>query len=231
MFDGRGRWMRLDAKEATDDYQRLRAHWIATHYNRAGTYAIQWSRVGDGAPRGSITITVIPDHGVTLRYTIRGESVPESFVRWETTAPHFGGLRYWWLCPSCGRRCADLYGGRYFLCRKCHDLTYRTAQCGNLSESIGNRMWAIRKRLKAKGWLTDPLPGKPNYMHWRTYFRLVQEYRYLANLHACAVFGGIAPALGVAMPSAGLVKTAWRANCDPSPLDEVEWQLLAAFQR
>jgi len=51
-----------------------------------------------------------------------------------TTRPHFGGLRWWFICPGqgCGgRRVGKLYlppGGIYFLCRHCYDLTYRSAQ-------------------------------------------------------------------------------------------------------
>jgi hypothetical protein len=49
----------------------------------------------------------------------------------------FGGRRYWLICPlfrdgiACRRRVRKLFlppGGRYFGCRTCHDLTYRSAQ-------------------------------------------------------------------------------------------------------
>lgn len=43
-----------------------------------------------------------------------------------STALHFGGVRWWFRCPGCGRRCAKLYHdpGSLFLCRICQDLTY-----------------------------------------------------------------------------------------------------------
>lgn len=57
------------------------------------------------------------------------------------TRPHFGGLRWWFLCPMpknrrrdvlpCGRRVGKLYlppGARRFACRVCHDLTYESCQ-------------------------------------------------------------------------------------------------------
>lgn len=53
------------------------------------------------------------------------------------TQPNFGGWRWWFACPlsvdgiACGRRVQKLYlppGERYFGCRSCHDLTYRSAQ-------------------------------------------------------------------------------------------------------
>ena len=38
------------------------------------------------------------------------------------------GRRWWFACPSCGRRAGKLYlppGERHFCCRLCHRLTYR----------------------------------------------------------------------------------------------------------
>lgn len=51
-----------------------------------------------------------------------------------TTRPHFGGLRWWFVCPGqhCGgRRVGKIYlpyGQLYYLCRHCHDLVYRSSQ-------------------------------------------------------------------------------------------------------
>lgn len=83
----------------------------------------------------------------------------------------------------CGRRCAILYGGRLFLCRQCHDLTYKTAQSGELSDSLSNRMDRIRRKLGAETLRPyDPLPDKPRYMHGSTYLRLFIEYYNLLEL-------------------------------------------------
>jgi hypothetical protein len=58
-------------------------------------------------------------------------------VRFETTQPHFGGRRWWFLCPlyrknmPCERRVRKLYRPPllwYFGCRSCLDLTYRSVQ-------------------------------------------------------------------------------------------------------
>jgi hypothetical protein len=73
-----------------------------------------------------------------LHYTFTETGKDEDYrVGLEATRPRFGGLRWWFLCPlvvrgvPCGRRVGKLYlppGGRYFGCRHCHDLTYRSAQ-------------------------------------------------------------------------------------------------------
>jgi hypothetical protein len=45
-----------------------------------------------------------------------------------STPLNFGGVRWWFSCPRCRRRCAKLYLPRAsaFLCRKCHNLTYES---------------------------------------------------------------------------------------------------------
>lgn len=59
-------------------------------------------------------------------------------VRLLATKPHFGGVRWWFACPfsskdrePCGHRVGKLYlppGERWFGCRRCHALTYKSSQ-------------------------------------------------------------------------------------------------------
>jgi hypothetical protein len=52
------------------------------------------------------------------------------------STPHFGGQRYWFLCPHCGKRVGKLYRPRLtdkFECRHCHRLTYASSQVHNRS--------------------------------------------------------------------------------------------------
>jgi hypothetical protein len=73
-----------------------------------------------------------------LCYTLAasGQAI-EYTLRLTATRPRFGGLRWWFVCPlsaagrPCERRVAKLYlppHGRYFGCRHCHNLSYRSAQ-------------------------------------------------------------------------------------------------------
>ncbi len=64
-------------------------------------------------------------------------------VELASTAPYFGGLRWWFLCPliidgrPCGRRVGKLYlCGRHFGCRHCHKLTYTSCQESRRFESL-----------------------------------------------------------------------------------------------
>ena len=54
-------------------------------------------------------------------------------VFFTSTHPNYGGVRFWFICPvrGCGRRVAKIYlppKGRYFACRECYGLTYRSCQ-------------------------------------------------------------------------------------------------------
>ena len=75
---------------------------------------------------------------VRLYYTLtQSQQRLDYRVILQTTRPHFGGLRWWFVCPlsvqgqACRHRVAKLYlppGGHYFGCRHCYDLTYTSCQ-------------------------------------------------------------------------------------------------------
>jgi len=65
---------------------------------------------------------------INYQSIIHGYLLKLSFT---TTVPHFGGVRYWFICPYCKRRVGTLYSPRlerYFKCRHCHNLTYKSSQ-------------------------------------------------------------------------------------------------------
>ena len=66
-----------------------------------------------------------------IHYTWRKTEYRDYRVNLTTTCPHFGGKRYWFICPHCGRRIAKLYStpnSSYFLCRTCQNLTYTSCR-------------------------------------------------------------------------------------------------------
>jgi hypothetical protein len=72
------------------------------------------------------------------------------------TACNYGGWRYWLICPRCSRRCGKVYkpayGGSY-ACRKCHDLSYTTAQQAHQYDrikSIGPIAWKMDRITRAE---------------------------------------------------------------------------------
>jgi hypothetical protein len=126
------------------------------------TAAIGWAVVDEG---GTVT-------ALELRYAVGGEAIAYR-VPLEWTPCHFGGERPWFVCPGdgCGRRAAVLYGGRYFLCRRCQGLAYESTR-ESPGERATRKVQRIRKRLGGSANLLTPLPPKPKGMHWRTYERL-----------------------------------------------------------
>ena len=105
--------------------------------DRAGCF--EWRRGGEGKPSSSVgyRLTVGPSTGtLRLLYAVKSANAELDYVvRLVTTSCRLGGMRWWFVCPLerngivCGRRVRKLYlSGRYFGCRHCHRLTYRSAQ-------------------------------------------------------------------------------------------------------
>lgn len=87
------------------------------------------------------------------------------------TTPHFGGRRPWFQCPRCWRRCAKLYGGSRFYCRKCRGLSYES-QREDLASRLLSRAQKIRMRLGGTANMIEPFPERPIGMHRNTYDRI-----------------------------------------------------------
>ena len=67
-----------------------------------------------------------------LDYWLNGVAVSER-IPLDRTRPRYGGVRWWFRCPSCARRCAKLYlppGAECFACRRCHRLAYQSQREG-----------------------------------------------------------------------------------------------------
>ena len=106
----------------------------------SGTWA--WWNSTTGERTASISYAVEPTGKgflvLALDYRFTGETEPvEMQILLMPTYPHFGGVRYWFICPlivsgqPCNRRVGKIYlprRGRYFGCRHCYDLAYRSSQ-------------------------------------------------------------------------------------------------------
>jgi hypothetical protein len=89
-----------------------------------------------------------------------------------TTPCHFGHKRYWFLCPSCGRRCAILYP---WVCRVCASGRYESESLSP-EDRLMRRAFRLRERLGQRGGgLFGDVPERPRGMHRRTYERLVAQ--------------------------------------------------------
>ena len=94
-------------------------------------------------------------------------------IRLKTTRPYFGGLRWWFSCPGCGRRVRILYlrpDGEWFRCRHCHELAYRSQLQGRLARAMAKSV-RIRRRLGGSPGPVGPFSAKPKGMHEHTHLR------------------------------------------------------------
>lgn len=137
-----------------------------------------------GRPTGDIRYQTHNEYlAIDYRYRVAGGSDWEPIsqkICFDYTPCHFGGHRYWFICPQCSRRIAILYGnGRLFLCRHCHQLPYESQLIDDLSRLIdqkhklGQRTFAFYEY--GDGW------GKPKGTHWKTFNRQQQKYNRLES--------------------------------------------------
>jgi len=106
---------------------------------------VSWTRGEEKEVVGSISFrrVVVEDPGRrAFRFIYKagkGDAAREMdyVVHLVSALPHFGGVRWYFLCPlvhegrPCLHRGEKLYlppGGLYFGCRKCYDLTYTSSQ-------------------------------------------------------------------------------------------------------
>jgi hypothetical protein len=126
-----------------------------------------WTYDGDDRPHATIGYEAdLRDQGnawLRLHYRANGEPV-DYRVRLVTTTPHYGGRRWWFICPLVRRdggpprRVAKLYlpcAGKYFGSREGYGLTYTSCQesrksCGlfrRLAAEMGTEEATIRATL------------------------------------------------------------------------------------
>ena len=154
---GSGDWDRSDTKSTVEQSLSVSVQAFRGRLQplSAGTFTWTWA---SGA-QSSIGYYVTEGDGgptLVLHYRWRESEDVRIPVRLQTTPMQFGGQRWWFTCPliagnvACGRRVGKLYlapGSRYFGCRTCHRLTYRSCQKAHSEERSFNTL----RRLEA--WL------------------------------------------------------------------------------
>jgi hypothetical protein len=139
-----------------------------------------WWSDSSGQEIASLGMAVC-DSSVRLNYTLhwKYQGRPPDHIDYTVpvvwTPCHFGGERPWFLCPGrgCGRRVAKLYMApgvaKYYLCRHCHDLTYKSRQQWN------KQVAALRKDPEALTELLRELNnGEPTLERSRLLLRAIE---------------------------------------------------------
>jgi hypothetical protein len=145
------------SKAEADSLNKLDINWLRREKVLAdhcwNNRNITWTHRPSGN-QSSITIhTSLTEHDgqyVELIYTSTDKwDVTKTNINYKvpvTSTPcHFGGIRYWFICPLtsngvyCGRRVAKLYlFGKYFGCRHCHQLTYESRKLSGMWKAVGS---------------------------------------------------------------------------------------------
>jgi hypothetical protein len=147
---GSGNRFRYDTKATVEESLSLAMKELRKrlYVGAAGMLTWTWNRGGQSSIRfyvaGSDDRPI-----VTLQYRWNDKEDVKIPIRLEATPTQFGGRRWWFICPlivrgiACNRRAGKLYlppGVKYFGCRKCHDLTYRSAQEAHQRERLFARL-------------------------------------------------------------------------------------------
>lgn len=131
----------FDKKQEADDLRKIQISWLKKKGLLRGYVitGIEWTS-GWAQVKSSVGITICAEgvrKYIRLRYIQTESNGDKKDFDYEiplaTTSCHFGGERYWFVCPLskngvyCGRRAGVLYqGGGYFGCRHCYELTYES---------------------------------------------------------------------------------------------------------
>lgn len=140
---------------------------------RCGT--VSWTRgwSGDKCSIGIYGFVYGDDPYLRLRYSTTGFDGVKNELDYRvdvvSTPCHFGGKRYWLVCPLsmdgvlCRRRVGVIYGaGKYYGCRRCYDLAYKSQQetrsgiWGVLGRGLFNDLDEKEAALRVKYWHGRP---------------------------------------------------------------------------
>lgn len=95
--------------------------------------------------------------------TIAAPHLAPLIVQLDRTPQHFGGMRSWFRCPSCARRCAIVmrppWSSRY-ACRHCCGVRY-LSETSSRKERALLRVHRLRAALGASPDLDRPVPDRP----------------------------------------------------------------------
>ena len=166
---GSTRWRGHRAKRRVEDALVLDARSLVreaaiTQSDTAGSLRWLESTTGTVIAEGVFWLeTEGNERCLCLRYAPGGRiGEPKEFVTrvsLVTSKQHFGGVRYWLICPICEDKAHKLYlttENTFFRCRRCSELTYKSCQeshrfdrlDGMLAAELGTDVKAVRRAFK-----------------------------------------------------------------------------------
>lgn len=131
---GSGTWLRSNRKTTVEGCLSINVSDFSANICKCVSGELKWNNAYTGNEIASVGFLQLPESKsepmLILTYEHGDRAVHEP-VSLQKTKPHFGGSRWWFTCPMCGKRVGKIYlpkKGKMFACRKCYDLVYRSSQ-------------------------------------------------------------------------------------------------------
>lgn len=180
---GSGTWYRWDKKPVLENFCCININCmvklgaIRDECHQQGGWV--WSDRDTGEKRSSIGYecnTLDKDNSyIRLFYTITDTKEEIDYeVQLSRTTPHYGGTRFWFICPVTGKRVTKLYrvpcNGNRFVSRYVFKLNYRSQMESDVDRAISKKWKIVHK--------TDghTYPVRPKGMHQKTFERILNKY-------------------------------------------------------
>ncbi len=140
--------------------------------------SLTWTRTRSGEKVGDIgyeaMLAGLGPYWIRLHYAVNSKPMDYK-VHLTSTLCNFGGVRWWWLCPSTGRRVAKLYlppGGTIFAARMAYRLPYRSQRESGIDRTHTRQARLFTKLGGQYDYYEGYVPERPKGMHSKTYARL-----------------------------------------------------------
>lgn len=139
---GSTRWGSVKTRYAAEDCRKLTIFFLRPYLQPGNYQTITWSRGGEKISSIGYWVKGQDDtpETINLIYTITphnsGKPTDLDYpVKLAMSDIYRGGRRYWFICPAvgCNRRVGCLYlapNSKYFVCRHCNGLSYKSRQDG-----------------------------------------------------------------------------------------------------
>lgn len=196
---GSGRHRNPNAKQTTAGVPALDIRMLKRQDALAPGHAFEWQWFR--RQREVAKVQISAEHeGLLVTPELPDESSTAApiYINLEWTPCHLGGERPWFSCPECGQRCALLYLNPHLACRECHQLVYNCQR----ETDYGRLLRRTNKLRRLLGWepgILNDDGGKPEGMHWYTYYQLMRQQQHYQLLALCEL-GGRVQSLQNALP-------------------------------
>jgi len=147
---GSGNWDRWRGRKATvEDCRILTMKKFRTSIRPGIAGTVNWNAGTEYESSIGFRIAAGNPLILTLNYCLQDRENIVIPIRLQTSSTQFSGRRWWFTCPlsvggiACRRRVGNLYlapGAKYFGCRHCHKLAYRSSQEAHQTERVFQRI-------------------------------------------------------------------------------------------